>query len=149
MGQTPPNDLHLNPIIRVAEPSGWALMRRTLDGTREEFVAEFPSWPTAIVGWRIAAAYTRPVPAGLEAWTMVHIDGFCGGEEPCPHCRDIDARGTGASDQERNALTYRRNIPLGIGNYFIPDPDAQRRLARLELAEAERAREWLESRGRS
>jgi hypothetical protein len=132
MGQTPPTDLKLRPIITAAA-EGWALVRVEPGSPIAETIvtAPFVTWTDAVIGWRIAGHYVRPVPSGIEAWTMTHVDGWCGGDEAgCPHCQHI-ARQYGPTAETHNVLANRRNLPLGIGQGVWRDELASERAARL------------------
>jgi hypothetical protein len=130
MGQTPPTDLKLRPIVTPAS-GGWALVRVLENGGEEIAAAPFDTWASACVGWRIAGHYVRPAPAGVEAWTMVHIDGWCGADQAgCPHCSAIaaDPRSTAHA---RDVLANRRNLPIGYGQGVRADPYAAERAGSL------------------
>lgn len=134
MGLTPPTDLKLRQILNAAA-GGWAVVRVEPGSPIAETILSAPyvSFAEACIGWRIAGHYTRPGPVGVEAWTMVHMDGWCGGDQTgCPHCAEIARRGLAASREEVNVLANRRNLPLGIGNGVWADVGARERAKRLE-----------------
>ena len=138
MGQTPPFDLR----IQDSDPPGFFYVTRrrpgpaTEDPAWEVVAGPWPTFPEAVVGWRLAGHYVRAIPQDVAAWTLTHIDGWCGGDAGgCPHCAFIESKGDRASDRERNViLASRRNLPRAIGNFVPLDAEALDRIAVLEAA---------------
>jgi len=125
VGLTPPTDLRITDLTTVSS-TGYALLRRTLDGKSEEQIqAPYYTFRDACIGWRLTAGYRLAQPVTTAQWTTAHIDGFCGGDEAkCPHCAYIASLKGRATNDERKVLENRRNLPFGIGNGFWPDPAA-------------------------